>query len=224
MPGAPSTVFIRGARSFSGDNTPLYVVDGMPIVSTNDYGSNVTGSAYTNRALDLNPGDIESINVLKGQAAAALYGLRASNGVIIITTKRGSGQAIGRPVLSISSGVTIDNISMLPRIQTEYAQGTGGGFVPMNSFSWGPKIADLPNNATYGGNNHGQPGMFFDPYQGKWVTPQGINNAENFFSDNGITYNNSISISQATSIGNYLHGLRCCQPGWYRPHNWYGSL
>jgi TonB-linked SusC/RagA family outer membrane protein len=207
MPGAPSTVFIRGARSFSGDNTPLYVIDGMPIVSTNDYGSNVTGAAFTNRAIDLNPNDIESVTVLKGQAAAALYGLRASNGVVIITTKRGAGQAIGKPVVSFTSGVTVDNISGLPRIQTEYAQGTQGNFVPMNSFSWGPKIEDLPNSATHGGNNFGQPGMFFDPYQGQWVTPQGFNNAQNFFSDNGVSINNSISISQATQVGNFSMGF-----------------
>ena len=74
FPGAPSQIFIRGARSFSGNNEPLYVVDGMPITSSNDYGSNVTTAFYSNRALDLDPNDIESINVLKGQAAAALYG------------------------------------------------------------------------------------------------------------------------------------------------------
>ncbi len=207
MPGAPSTVFIRGARSFSGDNTPLYVIDGMPIVSTNDYGSNVTGAAFTNRAIDLNPNDIESVTVLKGQAAAALYGLRASNGVIIITTRRGTGQPIGVPVVNFSSGVTIDNISKLPAIQTEYAQGSMGNFVPMNSFSWGPKIEDLPDNPSYGGNNFGQPGLFFDPYQGQWRAPVGVNNAENFFSNNGVSINNSISISQATQVGNFSLGF-----------------
>ena len=89
MPGAPSTILIRGARSFSGNNQPLYVVDGMPIESGSDYGQNVTGSYASARALDLDPNNIESINVLKGQAAAALYGMRASNGVIVITTKSG---------------------------------------------------------------------------------------------------------------------------------------
>ncbi|MBK7481073.1 MAG: TonB-dependent receptor plug domain-containing protein [Bacteroidales bacterium] len=92
---APSQVLIRGARSFSGDNSPLYVIDRMPISSESDYGSNVTGTAFSNRAMDLDPNEIESINVLKGQAAAALYGLRASNGVIIITTKKGKGSAMG---------------------------------------------------------------------------------------------------------------------------------
>ncbi len=209
MPGAPAQIFIRGARSFSGDNTPLYVVDGLPITSTNDYASNVTGSAYSNRAADIDPNDIESINVLKGQAAAALYGMRASNGVIIITTKKGKAAAgMGRPVVNFSSSMTIDNISRLPEVQQTYAQGFNGAFAAANSFSWGPKITDLPKNTTYGGNNYpGFEGQFFDPYKGKWVTPTAFNNPEGFYDNNGYTYNNSINISNATSMGNYSFGF-----------------
>ena len=93
MPGASSKIMIRGARSFTGDNSPLYVIDGMPIASTADVNTDtmnngsVSGADYANRAVDLDPNDIESINILKGQAASALYGMRASNGVIVITTK-----------------------------------------------------------------------------------------------------------------------------------------
>ena len=74
MPGASAKITIRGSRSFTGDNTPLYVVDGMPIASTADVdtGSSVSGSDFANRAVDLDPNDIESINILKGQAASAL--------------------------------------------------------------------------------------------------------------------------------------------------------
>lgn len=207
MPGAPSTVLIRGARSFSGTNTPLYVIDGLPVSSENDYGSNVTGAAYANRALDINPADIESITVLKGQAASALYGMRASNGVIVITTKRGTTGKPGKPVVNITSGYTLDNISRLPEVQQSYAQGFSGAFAPANSFSWGPRIEDLPNNATYGGNNNGQSGMFFDPYKGTWVTPQAFNNPANFYNNNGFTFNNNISVSQATGNGNFSMGL-----------------
>lgn len=97
MPGASSQITIRGARSFSGDNTPLYVIDGMPVTSTPDVSTDiqnngsVSGADFANRAVDIDPNDIESINILKGQAASALYGIRASNGVIIITTKSGKG-------------------------------------------------------------------------------------------------------------------------------------
>lgn len=91
MPGASSKITIRGSRSFTGDNTPLYVIDGMPIASTADVSTSLTdgayGTDYANRAVDIDPNDIESINILKGQAASALYGMRASNGVIVITTK-----------------------------------------------------------------------------------------------------------------------------------------
>lgn len=93
MPGASSKIMIRGARSFTGDNSPLYVIDGMPIASTADVNTDtmnngsVSGADYANRAVDLDPNDIESINILKGQAASALYGMRASNGVIVITTR-----------------------------------------------------------------------------------------------------------------------------------------
>ncbi|HSW68213.1 MAG TPA: TonB-dependent receptor plug domain-containing protein, partial [Bacteroidales bacterium] len=100
MPGAAATILIRGARSFSGNNQPLVVVDGMPIRSTPDIFANVIGTQYTQRLLDINPNDIENITVLKGQAAAALYGMEAFNGVLVITTKSGRGQAIGRPVVS----------------------------------------------------------------------------------------------------------------------------
>ena len=95
MPGASSKITIRGSRSFTGDNTPLYVIDGMPIasaadVSTTDYANGgAYGTDYANRSVDIDPNDIESINILKGQAASALYGMRASNGVILITTKSG---------------------------------------------------------------------------------------------------------------------------------------
>ena len=89
MPGASSKITIRGSRSFTGDNTPLYVIDGMPVASTADVdtGSSVSGTDFASRAVDIDPNDIESINILKGQAASALYGMRATNGVIVITTK-----------------------------------------------------------------------------------------------------------------------------------------
>ena len=107
MPGASSQITIRGARSFTGDNSPLYVVDGMPISSAADMSTydSVSGADYANRAVDIDPNDIESINILKGQAASALYGIRASNGVIVITTKSGKGAKKGKPQVSFSSNL-----------------------------------------------------------------------------------------------------------------------
>ena len=96
MPGASAQITIRGARSFTGDNSPLYVIDGMPIASSADMstGNSVTGADYANRAVDIDPNDIESINILKGQAASAVYGIRASNGVIVITSKKGDRKSV----------------------------------------------------------------------------------------------------------------------------------
>ena len=129
MPGAPSTIFIRGARSFSGNNEPLYVVDGMPITSNSDYSQSVTGAYSSDRSLDIDPNNIESINVLKGQAAAALYGMRASNGVIIITTKSGKTAAKGVPTVNITSSYTSDQAAVIPDVQQTYAQGLYGSLL-----------------------------------------------------------------------------------------------
>ena len=158
MPGASSKIMIRGARSFTGDNSPLYVIDGMPIASTADVNTDtmnngsVSGADYANRAVDLDPNDIESINILKGQAASALYGMRASNGVIVITTKSGKGARKGKPQISFNTNLAFDKVSTLPELQTEYGQGNEGAYNPYSGFSWGPSISDLANDPVYGGN------------------------------------------------------------------------
>ncbi|MCK4921973.1 MAG: SusC/RagA family TonB-linked outer membrane protein [Bacteroidales bacterium] len=206
MPGAPATVLIRGARSFSGNNQPLYVVDGMPITSNPDYDQNVTGAYYSSRTLDLDPNDIETINVLKGQAAAALYGLRASNGVIIITTKSGKKTSGGNPTINLTTSYTSDAIARLYDVQQTYAQGLYGDYYNAFSYSWGPKISDLPGVPVYGGDALGKPGMWFDPYKGAWVEPEAFNNPEGFFS-NGSTIYKGVNVSNANDNGSYLVGV-----------------
>jgi len=129
MPGRAPQVTIRGARSMTGSNQPLYVIDGLPV-------------AGGDRAVDFNPSDIESINILKGPAASALYGLRASNGVIVITTKSGkAGQT--RPTVSFDTQVSADRAAFLPDIQQMYSQGANDRFDQTGLFSWGAKIADI---------------------------------------------------------------------------------
>ena len=143
----------------------------MPIISDSDYGQNVTGAYNSSRSLDIDPNNIESINVLKGQAAAALYGLRASNGVIVITTKSGSVTSKGVPTVNITSSYTNDRAAVLPNVQQKYAQGYYEEFYGAFSYSWGPKITDLPTIPTYGGDSQGHPGQWFDLYKGQWVDP-----------------------------------------------------
>ena len=221
MPGASAKITIRGARSFTGDNTPLYVVDGMPITSTPDVstGNSVTGSDYSSRGLDIDPNDIESINILKGQAASALYGMRASNGAIIITTKSGRGAQPGKAQITYNSNASFDNVAVLPDFQTTYAQGSGGVYSPTASTSWGPLIKDLHNDPTYGGstvnantNRDGmKQGMYYVTQRAQagldpWITPQSYNNAKEFF-DVGKTFNNSLSVIQGFEKGNYALSL-----------------
>jgi TonB-linked SusC/RagA family outer membrane protein len=222
MPGASSQVTIRGARSFTGNNSPLYIVDGMPVASAADIqtgaggdfssqGYGVTGSDLSNRAVDINPSDIESIDILKGQAAAALYGIRASNGVVIITTKSGRNNAIGKPLVSISHISSFSKVSRTPDYQSSYAQGTYGAYVPNSSMSWGPKISDLPDDPTYGGNNNGHPGMFYVPQLeagqlDPWVVPQVFNNWSDYYKT-GYSITNNINVSQAVEKGNFALGL-----------------
>lgn len=221
MPGASSKITIRGSRSFTGDNTPLYVVDGMPISSANDVstGNSVTGTDFANRSVDIDPNDIESVNILKGQAASALYGMRASNGVVVITTKSGKSARHGKPEISFNSSVAFDVISVMPDLQTKYAQGSGGTYAAVNSFSWGPKISDLSNDAKVGGDKVNanttrdgmKPGMYYVQQRANagldpWAKPQVYNNATDFF-NTGSTYNNSFNIAQGFDKGDYSFSL-----------------
>jgi TonB-linked SusC/RagA family outer membrane protein len=211
MPGASSQIIIRGSRSFSGNNTPLYVIDGMPVSSTADFstGDGVTGADIANRAIDINPDDIESFNVLKGQAAAALYGIRASNGVIVITTKSGRNNKQGKPIVNISHTSTFDNVSRIPDYQTTYAQGSGGVFAPVTSLSWGPKISDLSKDPVYGGDANGNPGLYNQKLSNGtdvWLLPKAHNNFKKFFKT-GYTSTENIGISQGDANGNYALNL-----------------
>lgn len=220
-PGASAQIVIRGARSFDGNNAPLYVVDGMPINSKPDFstgrkpgistGYSVTGADFANRSIDINPEDIESINVLKGQAASALYGIRASNGVIVITTKRGS-KYTEKPVISFSTDISAQTLSRKYKHQDVYAQGSSPAkYNPSSSSTWGPKITDLPDDPTYGGNSQGHPGQYYNPKYAAagidgWVTPQTYDNVGDFF-NTGITQNATFNISQRVNKMNYSFGI-----------------
>ncbi len=166
---------------------------------------------HRHRSLDLDPNNIESINVLKGQAAAALYGMRASNGVIVITTKSGKTASKGVPTVNITSSYTSDQAAVIPDVQQTYAQGLYGDFFAANSYSWGPKLTDLPGIPTYGGDSQGHTGQWFDPYKGMWVDPVAYNNPVGFF-QKGSTWYNGVNVSNSTALGNFLIGVKFIQP------------
>ena len=221
-PGASSQIVIRGARSFDGNNQPLYVIDGMPITTTADFdtGSSVTGANISDRTIDINPDDIESINVLKGQAASALYGIRASNGVIVITTKRGkAGQS--KPQIVLNTNISAQSMSRKFEHQTVYAQGNDvSAYDPTSSMTWGPKIENLANDPTYGGNVNNSytqngadlhKGQYYNPKRvaaglDGWTTPEIYDNLYDYL-QTGCTENTTLSISQAVNNVNYSFSL-----------------
>lgn len=234
MPGASALMIIRGARSFTGDNSPLFVIDGMPVSSTADIttaGNNgVTGTDYSNRAADIDPNDIASVEILKGQAASALYGLKASNGAVIITTKSGKGLSTAKAQISFNSSVSFDRISRYPQLQTTYAQGSNGKFNPTASTSYGPKISELPNDPTYGGNTDNantqrdgkHEGMYYVPQRAQagldpWVKPAVYDNVKDFFNI-GKIFNNSITIMNGGEKGSYTVALGATNQDGIVPH------
>ncbi len=156
--GSSSQIVIRGETSFSNNN-PLFVVDGVPINNrtvinqTNEAAAGFQEIDFGNGAMEVNPADVESVSVLKGPSAAALYGTRAANGVILITTKSGGKQAgLG---ISLNSSFTVDKPFQLPRYQNTFGQGQGGEFEFVDglgagisdniTYSYGPRL-DVGNN------------------------------------------------------------------------------
>lgn len=164
-PGAATRIQLRGNSSFYGDNQPLIVVDGIPYSNNQVTTSNQTvgGGAYSSGINNLDPNDIASMNVLKGSTAAALYGSRASNGVIIITTKSGSAARNRKGLeLSYRSSYSIENISNLPSYQNSYGAGTQFTYSNGSNGSWGPAFNTRPG----GGVNYNAD---------KTITPNGSN-------------------------------------------------
>ena len=138
--GGSSKINLRGNTSLTGDNQPLIIVDGVPIDNFQGGNSDYWNATfdYGNGLMDINPDDIQSVSVLKGPSAAALYGSRAGNGVILITTKSG----IQQPGLGITFTASLgtENIFMRPELQNSFGQGSNGIFNAESNTSWGPQI------------------------------------------------------------------------------------
>ncbi len=149
-PGSSSYIRIRGPKTISGDGQPLFVVDGVPIDNSTIMTESAEGGvAASNRASDINPDDIESVTVLKGAAAAAIYGARAGEGVVLITTKKGTP---GKTAYSLRTNYSFDKVTQGPPLQTMFGHGSGGvtpscdAFSPVKldchatSSTWGPAL------------------------------------------------------------------------------------
>ncbi|MCB9312338.1 MAG: SusC/RagA family TonB-linked outer membrane protein [Lewinellaceae bacterium] len=187
-PGASSKILIRGNSTFTGNNQPLFVVDGVPydnqtngsVAGDYPFNAGLSGVNNSNRALDINPNDIESMNILKGPAAAALYGTRAANGVILITTKRGKkGLSV-----DISSSLALDQVNKLPELQDMYSGGNGGGRFDANG--------NVVAAGAFGTNTSASWGSLIGPDNPD--APRAYDNYDQFF-ETGQTWNNNVAIS-----------------------------
>lgn len=220
-PGGGTYLRLRGSTSITGNNQPLLVIDGVPIDnSINNFdatapsGNNSSGASGnlpggqqpTNRGNDINPNDIESINVLKGPAATALYGIQAASGAIIITTKKGGPGR--RTSVSFNSAVTFDKVGLLPHLQNQWSQGSLGVYSPPEaggSTSWGAAIDTLSwDGATnYPFDKHGHIVGRSNPAAKIPVTPYD----RYAFFQTGETFNNNIALSGGNENSGYRLSL-----------------
>ncbi|TDT46366.1 TonB-linked SusC/RagA family outer membrane protein [Maribacter spongiicola] len=222
--GSSSKITIRGEASFSNNN-PLFIVDGVPINNnsvfnfTNEAAAGFQEIDFGNGAMDVNPDDIAEVSVLKGPSAAALYGTRASNGVIIIETKSGKNtKGLG---VSYNTSFFVDSAFQLPDFQNEYGQGNsgefafvdglGGGTNDLITYSWGPRLDvgnlipqyDSPVTLADGTVVRGGDTAL---YNGNTITPTEFkSNPDNLkdFYETGTTLINNIAISNGFEKGNY---------------------
>ena len=179
-PGGSSKIQLRGNNSVPGLNQPLIVVDGVPMdnftgADNNDYWN--PSADMGNGLSDINPEDIESMSVLKGASAAALYGSRAGNGVILITTK--SGRQTKGLGITVTGTVSAESIFMKPDVQTTYGQGTQGVYNSTSGLSWGPRIE----------------GQEYVRWDGQKVKMQSYDNLDNYYGT-GTELQENVTLSQ----------------------------
>lgn len=239
-PGAGATIRIRGATSITGDVQPLIVVDGVPIFNDSYYGQGFGGQATTSggslgsgggvtqqsRLNDLNPADIASVEVLRGASAAAVWGSRAANGVLVITTKKGKYQGTKNWTVNLNTSLALDEINKEIPLQHEFGAGRGQiySFTPPGGQSWGDKIADRTGGADDYLTEQ-DPG-----YQGRFISDQtrntyyaiasgnqndlhGGKNSRDIFDvydylfHTGATWSTSVAMSHADGNGNVYISL-----------------
>ncbi len=223
VPGASAYIQIRGQNSFLGGNQPLFIVDGIPIDNSMIYSGNpdngtnnlLSNVAFSNRAIDLNPDDIESVTILKGPAATALYGIRAANGAIVITTKKGQTAARERINVTFSATTSLEEVNKLPEMQKKFIQGLNGNISQPGSFesrSWGAAVDTLywDLQSTNKFNKYGNiVGKYFvdsvaNPTRFKKLEP--YDNLNNFFVT-GMSNTQNLSMAGGTDFGSFYLSL-----------------
>ena len=223
-PGAGAYIQIRGQNTINGNSQPLFIIDGVPVSNASDNLGTATASGngivQQSRINDLNPDDIERFEVLKGASAAALWGTRAANGVVVITTKKGQ-DTKGKVNIVFKSTVSFDRVNKLPALQRSYGQGSGGLYIQGNRNSFGDRIADRtggPDTYITAPNAPGYLGVltFADGSQryaiapGTAANPHGGKNAQDTYDhtqdvfQTGHFTDNSLSLSGGNERTNFL--------------------
>jgi TonB-linked SusC/RagA family outer membrane protein len=208
--GGSTRVVLRGVGSVTGENRPLIVIDGIPLDNGNYNTTNTQrgagGRDYGDASADINPDDIESVTVLKGGPAAALYGSRAGNGAILYTTKSAK-KTGGKSEVTFNTGVTFESVYIMPKLQKQYGGGSSTTFEQQAINGVTYNIADYATDESWGPkydpNLKYLPWNAFDPEfandylkEKSWVTPK--NDVDSFF-NTGITTSNSLSFSKSTT-------------------------
>jgi TonB-linked SusC/RagA family outer membrane protein len=217
--GGSTRILIRGIGSVTQENKPLFVIDGVPLANNNfNAGGASTGGGgrdFGDTVSDINPDDIESMQVLKGGPAAALYGNRASNGVVLITTKSGKK---GKGNVTVNSGISFESVNITPSVQKKYGGGAGNAAtLGQSDFgtatiggttfdvvdyatdeSWGPRYNPDRNVLHWDAFDPEFESDFLNPRP--WVYPE--NDQKDFFRT-GVTLNNSVSFSNGNANGQY---------------------
>lgn len=193
-PGKSTQINIRGIQSFGqAGNTPLIVVDGVPLTNTSNVNTGLDASTDFGGGINsLNPNDIETITVLKGAAASNLYGVRAQNGVIVITTKKGESKKDKGMKVDFGYNTTFSNVLRLPQFQNTFGQGWEGFAYPKENTSWGPKFDGKPR--VYGNVVNGQQQLR------EYTSLE--RNVREFF-ETGVMHNTNLSLSGGDQNTNY---------------------
>ncbi len=220
-PGASTNITIRGPKSILLSNKPLFVVDGVPVVD-DIYGSGVAGVERPSKIADIDPNNIASIKILKGGSAAALWGSKGANGVVIITTKKGKNAKKGKIDVTITSSYGTDNALTKFPLQDTFGQGSNGKYPQPGQYfdksgSWGDKISSRsgdPDFTSYDPNNELASLYFLDQNGEKWGMVFQKNSTKTYNKKNydavigtGTTLRNSVQLSTATDKARYFLGF-----------------
>jgi len=203
--GGSTRIVLRGIGSLTGENRPLIVIDGVPLDNSNYNSANGQrgsgGRDYGDAAFDINPDDIESINVLKGGPASALYGSRAANGVLLITTKRAKK---GRDEITVNTGVAFEGLGVTPRLQKLYGGGFESGFETQNINGTDYLLVDYTADESWGPKYNGQQVLHWDAFDPndtdnylktrEWAYPK--NDYRSFF-NTGVAWTNAVSLAKS---------------------------